>query len=242
MFTQVLSRSAPVGTGHNDRSVRGSPARSCLAGPSMAGTSLPAMANLFAAGGAVSPARAAAPAQDAHQRVDPVTAVALPAANRRRCLIVNRSDRAGSSKPPVRRFPDFRSPAETLGRAHLPRVRTKVATQRSDYPSTCWCKGTFRTGQLGLAAGGTGCAEAAARGRPAAAHDCRVRATRVVRIAPAARTSHPCSNRRSIKGAEAHPCIPPTEACSAFRRPWRTAFPMAFFLRPPRGESRVRWV
>ena len=41
------------------------------------------MANLFAADGAVSPARAAAPAQDARQRVDPVTAVVLPAANRR---------------------------------------------------------------------------------------------------------------------------------------------------------------
>ena len=47
---------------------------------------------------------------------------------------------------------------------------------------------------------------------------------------------------RSIKGVEAHACIPPTEACSASRRPWRTAFPMAFFLPPPRGESRVRWV
>ena len=64
----------------------------------MAGTSVPAMANLFAADGAVSPARAAAPAQDARQRVDPVTAVVLPAANRRGCWIVNRSDRAGSSK------------------------------------------------------------------------------------------------------------------------------------------------
>jgi len=42
----------------------------------MAGTSLPALANLFAS--AVSPAKAAAPAQqDARQRVDPVTAVAL---------------------------------------------------------------------------------------------------------------------------------------------------------------------
>ena len=91
----------------------------------MAGTSLPATANLFAADGAVSPARAAAPAQDALQRVDPVTAVALQAAKLRRCWIVNRSDRAGSSKPPVPRFPDFRSPAETLGRTHLPRVRTE---------------------------------------------------------------------------------------------------------------------
>ena len=34
------------------------------AGPEMAGRTLPAMTNLFAAGGAVSPARAAAPAQD----------------------------------------------------------------------------------------------------------------------------------------------------------------------------------
>ena len=116
----------------------------------MAGTSLPAMANLFDADGAVSPAKAAAPAQDAHQRVDPVTAVALPAANRRRCWIVNRSDRAGSSKPPVRRFPDIRSTAETLSRAHLPRARTKVVTERSDYPSTYWCKRTFRIRQLGL--------------------------------------------------------------------------------------------
>ena len=40
------------------------------------------MTNPFAADGTVSPARAAAPAQDARQRVDPVTAVALPAANR----------------------------------------------------------------------------------------------------------------------------------------------------------------
>ena len=43
------------------------------------------MANLFAAGAAVSSARAATPACDVHQRVDPVTAVALPAANRRGC-------------------------------------------------------------------------------------------------------------------------------------------------------------
>ena len=59
----------------------------------MAGTSLPAMANLFAADGAVSPARAAAPAKDARQRVDSVAAVALPAANPRECWMVNRSDR-----------------------------------------------------------------------------------------------------------------------------------------------------
>ena len=109
------------------------------------------MANLFAAAGAVSSARAAAPAQDARQRVDSVTAVALPAANRRGCWIVNRSDRAGSSKPPVPRFSDFRNPAETSRRAHFPCVRTEVVTKRSGYPSTCWCKRPFRTGHLGLA-------------------------------------------------------------------------------------------
>ena len=107
------------------------------------------MANLFAADGAVSPTRATAPAQDARQRVDPVTAVALPAANRRGCWIVNRSDRAGSSKPPVPRFPDFRNPTETLGRAHLRRVRTKVVTGRRGYRSMYWCKRIFCTGQLG---------------------------------------------------------------------------------------------
>ena len=80
-------RIAPVGTQHHDRTVCGSliAPLSRRAGQAMAGTSLPAMANLFAAGGAVSPARAAAQAQDARQRVDPVTAVALPAANRRGC-------------------------------------------------------------------------------------------------------------------------------------------------------------
>ena len=101
------------------------------------------MANLFAAAGAVSPASAAAPAKDARQRVDPVTAVMLPAANRRGCWIVNRSDQAGSSNPPVPRFSDFRSPSETLGRAHLPRVRTEVVTKRRGYPSTYCFKTLF---------------------------------------------------------------------------------------------------
>ena len=43
----------------------------------MAGTSLPVMVNLFDAGGAASPAKDGPSAQDARQRVDPVTAVAL---------------------------------------------------------------------------------------------------------------------------------------------------------------------
>jgi len=116
----------------------------------MAGSILPAMASLFAAGGAASPARAVAPAQDARQRVDPVTAVALAAANRRGCWIANRSDRARSSNPPVPRLPDFRNPAETSRRAHFLRVRTEVVTGRSGYPSTYWYKGGFRTEQLGL--------------------------------------------------------------------------------------------
>ena len=60
------------------------------------------MANLFAADGAVSPASAAAPAQDARQRVDPMTAVAIPATNRRGFWIVNRSDRAGSTDGAIR--------------------------------------------------------------------------------------------------------------------------------------------
>ena len=71
---------AGSGSRRSERSTTTAPSaaprsRPCLAGPSMAGTSLPAMANLFAAVGAVSPARAAAPAQDARQRADPVTVV-----------------------------------------------------------------------------------------------------------------------------------------------------------------------
>ena len=77
------------------------------------------------------------------KRVDSATAEALPAANRLGYWIVNRSDRAGSFKPPVPRYPDFRSPAETLGRAHFPRLRTEVVTKRSVYPSTYWFKNDF---------------------------------------------------------------------------------------------------
>ena len=65
-----------AGTQHHDRPVRGS-----LIAP----LSHRAMAYIFAADGAVSPARATALAKDARQRVDPVMAVALPVANRRGC-------------------------------------------------------------------------------------------------------------------------------------------------------------
>ena len=62
---------------HPGASVRDIRSELFAAGPEMAGRTLPAMANLFDADGTVSPARAAAPAEYARQRVDPVTAVAL---------------------------------------------------------------------------------------------------------------------------------------------------------------------
>ena len=52
--------------------------------------------------------------------------------------------------PRSRDSPDFRSPAETLGRAHLSRVRTEVVTRWRGYPSTHWYKRIIRTDQLGL--------------------------------------------------------------------------------------------
>ncbi len=48
------------------------------AGPKMAGSMLSAVVNLPDADGAVSPARAAAPAEEARQRLDTVTAAAFP--------------------------------------------------------------------------------------------------------------------------------------------------------------------
>ena len=47
------------------------------AGPKMAGSILPAIVNLLDADGAVSPAKAEAPAEDPGKRVDSVTALAL---------------------------------------------------------------------------------------------------------------------------------------------------------------------
>ena len=145
-YITFRKRSAPVGRDHNDRSVGGSLTCRAINGRNLAsghGQPLRRRRRRVTRQGR---SASAGPAK----RVDPVTAVALPAANRRGCWIVNRSDRVGSSKPPVRRFPDFRSPAETLGRAHLPRVRTEVVTGRSGYPSRYWSKRTFRIGQLGL--------------------------------------------------------------------------------------------
>ena len=63
------------------------------------------MANLFAAAGAVSPAKAAAPAQDVRQRVDPVTAVALPGT-----ASGARVQRNQLPNPPASRLPDTRIP------------------------------------------------------------------------------------------------------------------------------------
>ena len=145
------SRIAPVGTEHHDRPVRGSLiaplSRRAINGRNLAsghGQPLRRWRRRVTRQGR---SASGGPAK----RVDSVTAVALPAANRRGCWIVNRSDRAGSSTPPVPRFPDLRSPAETSRRAHFPRVRTEVVTGRSDYRSTYWYKRTFPTGQLGLA-------------------------------------------------------------------------------------------
>ena len=63
-------------------------------------------------------------------------------------------------QPPTLRPRDSRIPAEPLMRAHLRRVRTKVATRRRGCRSTYWCKGIFRTGQLGSLCAAGAAAEA----------------------------------------------------------------------------------
>ena len=133
-------RSAPVGTEHHDCPVRGSLTCRAINGRNPAsghGQPLPPPA------AAVSPARAAAPAQDPRsgltrrRRWRSPAPLPMPG-----CNATNSPEPASLAAPGI--------PAERLMRAHRHRVRTNVVTERSEYPTTYWYERSFRAGQLGM--------------------------------------------------------------------------------------------
>ena len=71
--------------------------------------------------------------------------------SRRLRLDVNEAGDVLTAVDMIRRLAPFEPELieQSLMRVHLRRVRTKVVTGRRDYRSTYWCKGIFRTDQLG---------------------------------------------------------------------------------------------